>query len=449
MGDTVAALSTPAANGAIAVIRVSGDRALEIADRVFRGVSGKKLSSLSGYRAAYGGFYDKEEQIDEGIALVLRAPKSYTGEDMAEFYCHGNAAIAKRIISSLISAGAVPAAQGEFTRRAFENGKIDLSQAEAVAELIAAEGEGAQRAALARKNGAVSKITEEICESLSLTLAKLAVWSDYPEETDAPVLTDGELIKEISLAQEKLNKLADGHRAGKFLQNGITAAIVGRPNVGKSTLLNRLTGEEKAIVTDVAGTTRDVLEATAKIGAFTLKFLDTAGIRGTDDMIEMIGVERAKKAMESADIVLMVTDSSEEISDADREIYSLIKHRPHIIVENKADIAVKNQSLEENSVIISAKNGDGVEKLAEEIERALGITLGQSDSLIASERQYFCVLRALSALKEAENAVLSGVTYDAVGIILDDALEALGELEGRTASEMTLEQVFSRFCVGK
>jgi len=449
MYHTIVALSTPAAVGAIAVVRLSGDRAIDIADKVFKSASGKSLAQLSGYRAAYGGFYDKDEQIDEGIALVLRAPKSYTGEDMAELYCHGSVIIAKRIISACIAAGAVYASQGEFTRRAFENGKLDLSQAEAVAELISAEGEGARRAALARRNGAVTRVTEEVCDSLAFLAAELSVWSDYPEETDAPVLTEDELIEAFSDASKKLKKLADSHRTGKFLQDGVTAAIVGRPNVGKSTLLNRLTGEEKAIVTDIAGTTRDVLEARAQIGALTLKFLDTAGIRSTDDTVEMIGVERAKKAMESADIVLLVLDSSQPLSDEDNELLKEVKNRPHIIIENKSDIACREPVMSGDPVAISAKNGEGTEALSKRIEEVLGLTLNQNDGLIASERQYGCVLRAIKALEEAEAAVRAKITFDAAGILLDDALDALGELSGRSASVLTLEQVFSKFCVGK
>jgi tRNA modification GTPase len=450
MEHTIAALGTPPAKSAIAVVRLSGADALGVAGRVFRARSGKTLDRIAGYTALYGDFFDGGELLDDGVAMVYRAPKSYTGEDMVELSCHGNPLVAQKLVSACIAAGAAPAANGEFTRRAFENGKIGLAEAEAVAELIEAESEGARRAALTRKSGALTRETDAVCEMLSLLTAKLAVWSDYPEETDAPEITAEELEAALREAIAPLRALAASHRAGEYLQNGVTAAIVGRPNVGKSTLLNRLAGQERAIVTDVAGTTRDVVEAAAAIGSFPLRLLDTAGIRETDDPVEQIGVNRAKEAAETADLVLLVLDSSQALCAEDFELLQRTANRPRVIVANKDDLpGVQPSGVTGEVVSISAKNGAGFDALGDAILRALGVTLSQDHAMIASERQYGCVLRAIDALEGAAAAVAAGMTFDAAGIAIDDALDALGELTGRTATDMTLAQVFEKFCVGK
>jgi len=446
---TIVAMSTPDARAAIAVVRLSGDDAIAVADTVFRARSGRRLASLRGYRAALGDLVVGGEALDEGVALVMRAPRSYTGEDVVELSCHGNPAVAHALVRACIEAGAVSAGHGEFTRRAFENGKFDLTQAEAVAELIAAEGDAARRAALRRRSGALGQRVDAVCEALSLVAANLAVWSDYPEETDAPALTAETMAADLGAQRCILEALAAGHRAGKLVQNGITAAIVGRPNVGKSTLLNRLTGQERAIVTDVAGTTRDVLEAAAEVRGIRLRLLDTAGIREASDQIEKIGVERARKALEEADLVLLVLDVSEPLTGEDRALLAAVEDRPHVIIANKADLAAAPAGLPAGSLLISAKRGDGLEALEDAVCAALGLTATQDAELIADERQYGCVLRAIAALREAEQALAGGITLDAAGILLDEALDALGELTGRTASALTLEQVFEKFCVGK
>ncbi len=450
MDRTIVALSTPAARGAIAVVRLSGPDSVAVAERVFRSRSGKTLSALAGYTALYGDFLYGNELLDDGVALVFRAPKSFTGEDMAELSCHGNPAIAERLVAACVAAGAQPAAHGEFTRRAFENGKIDLAEAEAVAELIAAESEGARRAALGRKNGAVSREVFRVREELSLLMASLAVWSDYPEETDAPDLTRGGMLAAVGSAKESLRRLADGHRAGKYLQNGVTVAIVGRPNAGKSTLLNRLLGEERSIVTSKAGTTRDVIEARTSLGSVPLRLLDTAGIRETDDEIERIGVERAREALQSCDAAVAVFDRSRPFSEEDAALLREAEGRPFVAALNKIDLPDAGfPQLSCECVEICAKDGAGLDRLGDAILHALGASLTQGGALIASERQYGCILRAIAALEETEEALASGITLDAAGVLVDEALGALGELTGQSASELTLEQVFSRFCVGK
>jgi len=448
--DTIVALSTPDARAAIAMVRLSGDDAVRIADRVFCARSGRPLADHAGYTAALGDLVIGGETLDEAVALVMRAPRSYTGENVVELSCHGNPAVARALVTACIDAGARSAGHGEFTRRAFENGKLDLTQAEAVAELIEAEGDAARRAALRRRNGALGRRADEICEALSLLAASLAVWSDYPEEADAPALTAETMRAALGVQIAALEALAAGHRAGKLVQNGISAAIIGRPNVGKSTLLNRLTGQERAIVTDVAGTTRDVLEAPAEVGGVRLRLLDTAGIREATDTIERIGVERARQALEQADLVLLVLDGSRPLCAEDRALLEAASGRPAVVVLNKADLPqAPVGALGLPTVSVCAKSGEGLEALEREITAALGLTATQDADLIAGERQFDCVLRALEALREADAALAGGITLDAAGILLDEALDALGELTGHSASALTLDQVFAHFCVGK
>jgi len=449
MGSVIVALSTPPAKAALAVIRMTGEGSRKIGDKVFIAKSKKLLKSVPGYTGLYGDFICDGEICDEGIALAFSEPKSYTGEEMVEFYCHGNPEIAQKIIEAAIKAGAKPAAHGEFTRRAFENGKLDLSEAEAVAELIEAEGEGARRAALGRRNGLLSKRINEVLDILSYLTAELSVWSDYPEETDAPDMTKEKLIDKLSQAKEILDELAKTHKCGKYIQKGISIAIVGKPNVGKSTLLNALVGENKAIVTDIAGTTRDIVEAQTVIGTIPVRILDTAGIRETNDTIEKIGVDRAKQALENCDLAIFLFDKSEKITNEEINIYEEVKKGPHIIVMNKNDLSNNENTYFKEYLEISAKENIGIDILENKILEKLGISLYQDNALIASERQYDCTVRAIKAIDEALEATKEGQTFDAVGILIDEALEALGDLLGKNASELTLEQVFSHFCVGK
>ncbi|PWM23855.1 MAG: tRNA uridine-5-carboxymethylaminomethyl(34) synthesis GTPase MnmE [Oscillospiraceae bacterium] len=453
MQQTIVAAATPNAISALAVVRLSGPQAIEIAGRIFRPVSGRPLESLPGYHAAYGSFVTRDEVLDEGIVLVLRAPKSYTGEQMAELSCHGNPAITARLIAACVAEGARPAAAGEFTRRAFENGKIDLVQAEAVAELIESEGRAAAAAALARRDGTLSREIGAVADALSYQAAELAMWADYPEEEDAPAVTREGLEAALDQAKDVLEQLCRGYRSGQMLQNGIAVAIAGSPNVGKSTLLNRLCGEDRSIVTDIAGTTRDVVEGTAELDGVTVRLLDTAGIRQTGDRIEQIGVDRAKRAIETSDLVLFLLDRSRPATEEERLLYQQVKNRPHLVVSNKIDLpeaaGAQIPPFAAVDVEISAETGDGIDRLSEKIRQVLGLNLTQDHCLIASQRQYSCVQRAAEALDGAIAALREGVTLDAVGVLLDEAIEPLAELTGQKVSEAVLAQVFSHFCVGK
>lgn len=450
MNRTIVALSTSAAHSAIAVIRLSGIDAITIADRVFRPSYVDCLESLSGYHAAYGEVLSNGKLLDEAVALVYRAPKSYTGENMVELSCHGNPRIAARIVAACIAAGASPAGAGEFTKRAFENGKLDLCQAEAIAELIESESELAANAAQQRRTGELGKKIQEICNKLSFTAAQLAVWSDYPEEEDAPVVTHQGLIKFFTSELKQLQDLSSQYNTGRFIQNGIQVAIVGSPNVGKSTLLNFLSGSERSIVTDIAGTTRDIIEAPAELDGIIIRLLDTAGIRETGDIIERIGVERAMAAINSSDLVLFILDSSRHETDEDKNLLKQIEHRPHLVISNKNDIEKHSfQHVIKADVEISAMTGKGIDNLKKSIKNTLGITLTQDSCLIASQRQFDCVNRAEKVFNEAIFQLRSGVTLDVVGILLEDAISPLAELTGRSASQAVIEQVFSKFCVGK
>lgn len=447
---TIVALSTPPAHSALAVVRLSGADAIAVADKIFRPFYAESLGSLPGYHAAYGEVRSADGLIDEAVALIYRAPKSYTGENMVELSCHGNPLIAARLVAACIAAGASPAGAGEFTKRAFENGKLDLTQAEAIAELIEAESDLAANAAQQRRAGELGKRVQALCDRLSFAAAQLAVWSDYPEEEDAPAVTREALLKTFSEVREELQGLASRYHTGRLIQKGIKIAIAGSPNVGKSTLINYLSGSERAIVTDIAGTTRDVIEAPAELDGITVHLLDTAGIRETEDEIERIGIRRARDAIETSDLVLYLLDASNSVTNEDKTLLNYINTRPRLVILNKNDL--KNEDFQHAvtpDVEISALTGAGIENLKQAIKKALGLTLTQDGCLIASQRQFDCVLRAEKALSEAVFHLESGITLDVVGILIEAAIAPLAELTGRSASQAVIEQVFTKFCVGK
>jgi tRNA modification GTPase len=429
---------------------MSGPRAHAVADEVFLTKSKKKLSAAKGYSAHYGEFLAEGRPVDDGVALVFCAPKSYTGEDMVEFSCHGSVWIASAIVDACVAAGALPAGPGEFTRRAFENGKLDLSAAEAVAELIAADGLRAARAAHGRAQGALGRRVDAVGEALTVSAASLAAWSDYPEEEDVPPVTREGLRQTWEKAHEDLKKIINTYKHGRIIQNGAGLAIVGSPNVGKSTLMNLLAGAERSIVTAIAGTTRDVVEAGVMIEGVFIRLLDTAGIRPTADPVERIGVERAQKTMDAADLILAVFDRSRPLTGEDEILLEKLKGRTHVIVLNKTDLPAQVSPEQLGPCVeISAITGEGGGALRARIARELGLSGIDNGALVTSSRQYDCLLRADAALAEALSALSSGVTLDAVSVLLDDAIAPLAQLTGRSVTEAVLEQVFSRFCIGK
>ncbi len=451
---TIAAISTAQGEGGIGVIRISGNDALLIADKVFKSVNNKRIADMKGYSATFGKVCENGEEIDEAVALVFRNPHSYTGEDVVEISCHGGIYITRRVLRAVLNAGAVPALAGEFTKRAFLNGKIDLTEAEAVIDIISAKSAGAARAALFVKDGALRRKIDEVKNNLLAQAAHLSAWADYPEEDIADV-TDDDILNTCDKAAEVFEKLLQSYDCGQAVKQGIDTVIAGRPNVGKSTLMNLLSGCEKSIVTDIPGTTRDIVEDTVVVGDVILRLSDTAGLRTTDDTVEKIGVDRAKKRLEQCGLLLAVFDNGNPLDDDDKELIAAAKNLPSIAIINKTDLEQKIdidiiQKNIENIVYISAINGEGRDKLTSAIERIAGTDkFNPSEGILSNERQRLAVSNALCSVKEAKDALLSGMTYDAVTVLLEDAISELLELTGEKTSDEVIDRVFHNFCVGK
>ena len=451
---TIAAISTAQGESGIGVIRVSGDEAIEICDRVFKAVSGKKLSEMKGYSAAFGHIYKENEAIDECVATVFRNPKSYTGEDVVELSCHGGIYITRDTLRAVLEQGASPAQAGEFTKRAFLNGKLDLTEAEAVIDIISAKSKNAARAALYAKDGALWKRTEAIKNKLVTTAAHLSAWVDYPEE-DIEEVTEESLRRVFSESIEELDRLLKTYDAGQTVKEGIDTVIAGKPNTGKSTLMNLLAGHDRSIVTDIPGTTRDIIEETVLVGGIMLRLSDTAGIRDTGDAVEKIGVELAKNRLENCGLVLAVFDDSKPLDENDLSLLEKLDAENTIAIINKTDLESKLDSspIENklNDVIrISAKNGDGYTELEKAVARLAGTeNFNPSEGILANERQRTAVINAKQSLQNALDALNMGLTFDAAEVDLENAIESVCELTGERVSEVVVGNVFHNFCVGK
>ena len=454
MEKTISAISTANGIGGIGVIRISGESAIETADRVFKAASGKKLCELKGYTAAYGKICDEGEEIDEAVALVFRAPHSYTGEDVVELSCHGGLYVTKRVLRVVLKNGAYPAEAGEFTKRAFLNGKTGLTEAEAVMDIISARGAQSARAALSCMEGRLRKRIDTVRDRLVNTAAHLSAWADYPEE-DIPEVSVDTLIETLSECRKELNSLLEGYDKGKIMREGVDTVIAGRPNVGKSTIMNLLSGCERSIVTNIPGTTRDIIEETVMLGEIPLRLSDTAGIHYTDDPVEKLGVERAKDRIKKAGLVLAVFDSSRPLSDDDKELIDLLTDAPALAVINKTDLpplldADYIRSKLRRCIFISALAGDGADELEKQVSEIIGASeLDASQGILATERQRSCAEAALASINEASQTLLSGITLDAVTVIIEEAIDHLLELTGERVTEAVVDKVFSRFCVGK
>ena len=459
MGNTIAAISTPQAAGGIGIVRISGQEAAVIADRVFQAVDGHKLTESDGYRAHYGHVVQNGEVLDEAIALAFRAPKSYTGEDVVELSCHGGLYVVRRVLRAVLENGARLADAGEFTRRAFENGKMSLTQAEAVMDLIGAQGKQAARAALSAREGRIAQKIDALKTEITGYAAHLAAWADYPEEDLIPVDTE-QLSHDLGETIEKLKKMIKEGDAGRVIRDGVDTVIVGKPNVGKSTLMNCLAGCERSIVTHIAGTTRDIVEEKVVLGDVILRLADMAGIHATQDPVESIGVERAVSRMDSAGLVLAVFDNSLPLDEDDRQLLQSLRvqnlqGRPCVAVinkndmDNQLDIGEVQRSIPK-IVDISAKDENGIDRLAEAIADLLGVAeLNPADGILSGERQLQCARQCLEMLLEAKNALDIGFTLDAVNVSLDGAVAALLELTGERATDVVTDAVFHQFCVGK
>lgn len=452
--STIAAVSTPNAPGGIAVIRISGENALSVAEAVFTPAGGKAVKDMQGYTCAYGIAHDDGERIDDCILTVFRAPHSYTGEDTAEISCHGGIYVSRKILRAALSHGAVTADAGEFTKRAFLNGKLDLTQAEAVMDIISAKGELELKMAEQLREGAAFRKARSCSDRFMKMLGDLAAWADYPDE-DIPAVEPAALCEELRQVRGELFSLVERYDSGRIVRDGVPTAIVGRPNVGKSTLFNCLSGFERSIVTDIAGTTRDVVEESVKLGDITLRLADTAGIHETDDMIEGIGIDIAEKMVDSSELIIAVFDGGCPLTEDDLYLINKINNKKCIAVVNKSDIEQQLDPAElskyiQHIVYLSAKENDGIEKLEHAVEDVFQISPESFASVpAANERQKACIDAALRCTDEAIAALENGELLDAVNVLIDEAEQHLLALTGEKVTDAVVDEVFSRFCVGK
>ena len=451
---TIAAIATPNAPGGIGIVRISGENAVEIAAKIFKPVSGKPLNESRGYCAHFGNVYDNNEKIDEAVCLVFRAPKSYTGEDTAEISCHGGLYITKRVLRAALDAGAMPAEAGEFTKRAFLNGKLDLAAAESVMSLIGATGKQAATAALNTLDGNLSREIRKCADKIIGVCASLAAWVDYPDD-DIEETNGADMLPIFEETHTALSDIIRRYDCGRAVTDGVDAVIVGKPNVGKSTLMNMLTGFERSIVTDIAGTTRDVVEERIVLGEIVMRVADTAGIRETENVVENIGVNLARRRLERAELVLAVFDGSTPLNADDFDIISQCGGKKAVALLNKSDLplAADRKIIDEaftNTVELSASTGEGRDELEKAVRSIFKTNeFDPNAACLTSERQRQCCVNALGHIDEAIAALNSGVTLDAVNVCADCAIDALLELTGDKATSAVVDEVFSRFCVGK
>lgn len=449
---TIAAISTPQGTGGISVIRISGADAVEIADKVFLG---KPLAEAVSHTVHYGYIKNSRgEKIDEVLATVMLAPRTFTREDTVEISCHGGYASTKAVLDAVIEAGAYMAEPGEFTKRAFMNGRIDLSQAEAVIDVINAKNDMSRRNAMAQLGGSLSKEIKAVRDELVHLQAEMQVIIDYPDE-DLEDVTTEDMIRVCRGCGSTVSRLIATADSGRIIRDGIRATIVGKPNVGKSSILNRLARDERAIVTDVAGTTRDVIEENVSINGIPLILSDTAGIHETEDTVEKIGVERSRKSIDAADIVLLVFDLSDEYNEEDAEVFTATEGKKRIILLNKTDTAdagsIGLMDCKDKVIPISAKTGEGMDELAAEIERLckLDEINSANGAIITNMRHKAALIGARDALNRAADAIECGMPSDIASIDIMAAIESLGEITGETVSESVVNDIFHNFCVGK
>ncbi len=452
MSDTIAAVSTGMQVSAIGILRLSGDKAINIVDKLFIPRSGKKMSESEDRKLVFGSLCDLDGQtLDICLCTISRAPHSYTGENTAEIQCHGSPAVLRAALDAVFALGARQALPGEFTKRAFLNGRMDLTSAEAVADIIDAETAEAAKNAAGQLGGAIGRRIDKIYDFLTDLSSHYHAVLDYPDE-DIEDFTLAAYKAELHAAIAELKRLADSYSGGKLLHGGIPAAIIGRPNAGKSSLLNAVLGYDRAIVTNIPGTTRDTIEEKLRLGGVLLRLTDTAGLRETDDEIERLGVMRSHEAMENAELVIAVIDGSGEVTAEDEEIIRCAEKAPHAVVAvSKSDLG-KMAVLPETTlpvVELSSMTGEGLEKLAEVIKALFPMPDAPAGEILTNARQAEAVDRALAALTAAYDALLQGCTPDIVLTEAEGAMSALGELSGKTVREDVTNRIFERFCVGK
>lgn len=449
MEDTIAAISTALGIGAISIIRVSGTEAISNVNKIFKG---KDLSQVPTHTIHYGHIMDEDKVIDEVLVSVMKGPKSFTTEDIVEINCHGGIATTKKVLELLLLNGCRLAEPGEFTKRAFLNGRIDLLEAEGVMDVLNAKTEKSRNLAINQLSGKTSKLIEDLRQEIVNVLANIEVNIDYPEYEDIEQLGYSELEPKMNNIYDEICRILKDSENGKIIKEGIDVSIIGRPNVGKSSILNRLLEEDKAIVTDIEGTTRDIVEGTINLGGLIVNFIDTAGIRKTDDVVESIGVKKSLDLINKSDLVLYVLNNNEKLSNDDKEILNELKSKNHIIVINKMDLSKKLDLQDESNIVyISALEDKNIDKLKEKIKEIYNV-----DNIETDDLTYLTNARSIALLKEAKNAIEESkqgiqnlVPIDVIEIDIKRAWNLLGEIIGKTYQEELINQLFSQFCLGK
>ena len=448
MEDTIAAISTTAGVGAISIIRLSGEEALKITNKVFT----KDLTTAASHTIHYGYIKDGNEKIDEVLVSVMLAPKTFTREDVVEINCHGGIATTNKVLELLLDNGARLAEPGEFTKRAFLNGRIDLLEAEATMDLISSKSETARKISINTLTGETSNLIKSLRSDLVQIISNIEVNIDYPEYEDVEDMTNDKVLPNIKKFRERLENIIKKSEDSKVIKEGIKVGIIGKPNVGKSSLLNALIEEEKAIVTNIPGTTRDIVEGTIVLGGITLNITDTAGIRESDDLVEMLGVTKSLKIIDSSDLVIFILNNNEELSDEEKELLNKLKDKKKIIVVNKIDLKTKlNKKLLDSYIEISVKENIGIDKIKDRIRKLFNI-----GELSSNDLTYLSNARTISLLKKSLTIIDSTIKeindnspIDIVELGLRDAWNTLGEVIGATYKDELLDELFSRFCLGK
>ena len=455
--DTIAAIATAPGEGGIGIIRISGEKSLEVAQSIFKSMSGKAIKEYNTRTLIYGNIVDNENTIDEVLLAYMKGPNSYTAEDVIEINCHGGFISVKKILELILSKGVRLAEAGEFTKRAFLNGRIDLSQAEAIIDVIKAKTDMAHEVAQNQLEGSLSNKIKELRNNVTEVLAHLEVAIDFSEE-DVEEITYQTLSEKAEELRKEIKKLYDTAESGKILRDGLKTVIVGKPNVGKSSLLNSILGENRAIVTDIAGTTRDVIEEFVNIKGIPLKIVDTAGIRETEDIVEKIGVEKSRESFNTADLVIMVLDSSRELSNEDIDILEKLEDKKTIVLLNKTDLEQKIDEdkilkyVDKDSIIkISALQHEGIEELHDKIEAMVynGSIKNTSSLVITNSRHKDALLKAYESINDAINAIEQNLPYDFIEVDFKNIWDYLGYINGDTVKEDLLDTIFSNFCIGK
>lgn len=454
--DTIGAISTSIGEGGIAIVRISGDKAKDVVEKIFQAKNGQSIKDMKSYTMKYGYIIDENNNhIDEVIVSFMKGPRSFTAEDTIEINCHGGVVATNKVLEQVIKQGVRIAEPGEFTKRAFLNGRIDLSQAEAVIDIINAKTDLSMKSALMQSEGLISKEIRGLREKLLSTIAHIEATVDYPED-DLEEVTSEMAIRDLDIIKKEIKEFIETAEEGKILREGLSTVIVGKPNVGKSSLLNALTKENRAIVTDIPGTTRDVIEEYINISGIPIKIIDTAGIRETDDVVEKIGVERSRAKINDADLIILILDSSNELTEEDKEIINHISNKKYMILLNKSDLNSKitQKDLENinctNIYNISAKTGEGIDEVRTAIkDMFFKGEISTNNVIITNTRHKEALLRAYECIESAINTLNYTFAIDLASIDIRNAWTFLGEITGDSLEENIIDKIFKDFCLGK